>query len=271
MIKYFLICSILFNAQIFSQSIKELEDFVVAETLLDLKECDNSISSFKELLTKYPDSKKIEDYYYFLDKALECKKNSNNQVSSDSKKKIQSLHGKGTVTITFYNTNRIITNVDSQRISVDEKYLTKFSNGKHKEYFENILLWLYPRKDSKFLELIQNLQNSDNYNLKYYSNLFLATYLFSEKNFRKAIGIYSNLIKICKKDGDKSIYQLYLSNCYYNLGEYDKAIEELKKVYIIEKDFKKKYMSKMADRWMPFYLEMAKNPANTRKQLLFIN
>ena len=274
MLKNIILIFIAFNFQFCAQTNdkNEIVDYGVAATLLKLKECEKSISSFKELIVKYPNSKHIEDYFLSLDQSFECKKskdNNTNPIESDIQKRD---NGKGTVTITFLSSNSLASQIDSQRITFAEFYLSNYSNGKHRIYFEDLLLHTYPRKDNpKFLDLLERLRHSNDYDLKYYSNLFLATYQFAKGNYRDAISVYSELIPFCKKEGDKSIYQLYLSNCYYNLGEYDRAISELKHVYEIEMNFNEKYMSKMADRWMPFYIEMKENPNKIKKQLLFIN
>jgi tetratricopeptide (TPR) repeat protein len=274
MIKYILVILSFFSLVIFSQTNDkdELTDFAIAKTLLDLEVCEKSYSSFNELIRKYPKSERIEDFYYFLDRALYCKKSKQVEINSDSGSSSKTYPGKGIVAITFYSTDSLITKIDSQRIDIAEKYLTRFIKGKHKLYFEDLLLWSYPRKNNqKYVKLLERLKYSSEYDLKFFSHLFLATLLFSEESYNEAIHLYSELIKFCERDGDKSIYQLYLSNCYYNLGDYDKAIEELNKVYIIEKNFEEKYMSKMADIWMPFYKGMNEDPNKEKKQLMFIN
>ena len=201
-----------------------------------------------------------------------CKKSKQVKTNLDSSFSTKTSLGKGIVAITFFSTDSLITKIDTQRIELAEKYLAIFIEGKHKIYFEDLLLWIYPRKNnSKYVKLLERLKNSSEYDLIYYSHLFLATLLFSEKNYYEAINLYSELINFCERDGDKSIYQLYLSNCYYNLGDYDKAIEELNKVYIIEKNFEEKYMSKMADLSMPYYKDMNENPNKVKKKLMFIN
>lgn len=185
MFKQIVIVLVVLNFQFCAQttSKNEIIDLSIATTLLNLEECDKSISSFKELIDKYPDSKNIEDYYLYLDQSFKCKKSNYENKKPFEPDDPQKNNGKGTVTISFFNTDRFITHIDSQRIDLAEFYLSNYSKGKHRIYFEDLLLYLYPRTDNpKFLNLLESLRQSNNYDLKYYSHLFLATYLFAKGN-----------------------------------------------------------------------------------------
>ena len=183
--KYLFISLSFFSVQFFSQTLdkNELEDFIVAKVSLDLKECGKSITSFNELITKYTNSEKIDDYYYFLDRAMLCKKSKELKVNFDSLNAEKDSQDPGTVSIGFFYADSLITQIDSQRISVAEDYLSKSPNGKHQLHFEDLLLWSYPKRNNqRFINLLERLISYKNYDLKYYAHLFLATYLYSEKN-----------------------------------------------------------------------------------------
>jgi tetratricopeptide (TPR) repeat protein len=244
--------------------------FFDIQTQIELGKYNQAENMFDTLLKNYQYSDKIGSYYLAQDQLFVKMLNSYPQNKKD-KKKPNAPYKKGTVTIGYgAKYERTVEVLQEKRINELEEYLERCPNDIHRELVLELIIMIYTKKDkSKILNAANELANSDNITRRSYGLFFTAIIAHSDNELKKAISHYKELIKTCTEINDKAKYQLYLTDCYYRLGNHNLAMSSLNEVMILEKELEVKYMSRMAELWRDYYVIEFNKPSEERAQFIY--
>ena len=251
-----------------SQIEQEKELFQSAKNFITLGNYSKAENVFRNLIHKYPNSENIGEYYLAQDKLfvkIIDKLRKNNVTKSHATLK------RGTIRIGFGPMDeKEVAKVQKKRIKELKDYLDNYPNGTEREKIQEILVKIYSTNDKKkLLKVANKMIISKNPQKQKEGFLFKAIIKHSNGKFTEAINMYKKLIEICKEKSEKAKYQLYISDCYYRLNKQDLALKSLEKVKYYERNFKKKYMSRMATLWRESYKIEFKKPIQKRAQFVF--
>ena len=244
--------------------------FAIAQTQVKLGNYSEAEKTFKILLKNYHNSERIGLYYLAQDeiftKIIDSLKN-----NLSEKRKSPSSYKKGRIKISFGQKDEgEIGKLQQKRTQLFEYYIINYPKDTHREKILELLMAIYIKNNpKKFLTIANELISSKNYTVKKLAILYKAMILHKNNELTNAIKLYKTLINMIRENNMKAKYQLYISDCYYRLGEKELAFKSLDKVDFYEKDMKKKYMSRMAAIWRDYYKVEFEKPINEREQFVF--
>jgi len=252
----------------FSCNSQRTEDelFLLSKEYVNEGMYERAEESYNELITSFPNSPKIGQYYLAQD-ALYCQ-----MIDSISKNKANfpTKIARGTIILSFGEKDGgEIDEIQFKRVDALENYLENHPSSEVEEEIKSILQNLYTIYDwDKLFEMAKLMTNSNDYNIKKSGLTITAIILHSRGELIKAIDHYSQLIEMSERPGEKGKFQLYISDCYYRAGDQQAAMKNLDKVEIYERDLDEKYMSRMSSLWRKKYKMEFKKPIEQRAQLV---
>lgn len=211
-----------------------------------------------------PDSKERDSSYAILFSLL--KKRSDNLYNKwiESKPKPQDLP-RGSVRIV------IGVNIDSddyrdiqERIKgVAEEYLSKTPVGGQGDVARRLLFSVYSQDaDERAQQFSRTLLQSTDQEVFRSSRYYLARIAHATGQYSEAISYYEQLANSPLTHNDRPKYLLFMADCFYSLGDIDRALSLLDSVEVSEQDLGSELFT---ENYVPVWRNAYKSPATGMK------
>lgn len=248
------------------------EQQMFARALLEFQhgQFTNSQKHFSMLIKEYPNSQKVQEFYYYENESL-VKLSKTKGDLHDNRNVRKTKYPHGTLVVTFADAQAPSPDsATSKTVALAQEYLANPSYKKYREFFEWELLWSYTKKDSvKQVKIAEALTDAPQLNVRITSRYFLALYAYIAGDFHRAINLYQQIVSMdTTNNGQRARFYLLLADCYFRIGEVNTTLKYLGLAADSEKHLKYKPATDMANRWKKRIAQYLKEKPKAKKPTL---